>query len=157
MSKQQISTDLIIDLLIRDFFGQRELGVCLSSLCLLLSGSYSKIYDLSCDQTTKKILPIGDSVKKIMTHVFSIVLLLNCEFFPCHFGSNISHVQMFKLMFNDSLISQDFSKVRRFRPLSKLKAGIHLQRVLYLPKMIRASEKTLTRDKEWVHSGGHSS
>jgi len=44
--ENQISMDLIFDLIILAFFGRGELLVCHSELCRLVAGSYSKIHDV---------------------------------------------------------------------------------------------------------------
>lgn len=83
---------------------------------ILVSGSYSKIHDSSRDHTTKEILLIGDSIKKIKTLGFSHTFLI----------------------LNNGLISQDCWLVRCFR--QGLPERYSSSTVLCLSKMICASE-----------------
>ena len=52
--ENQISMDLIFDLIILAFFGRGELLVCHSELCRLVAGSYSKTHDSSPVMTCLK-------------------------------------------------------------------------------------------------------
>ena len=81
LSKKQISSDLVFDLLIRSFFGRGEFAVCHSLLCLLVSGSCLEIHDSS---------PVITRLKKSFKyHVFAPVGRFQLEliylYFPLSF------------------------------------------------------------------------
>lgn len=92
--------------------------------------------------TTKKILLMGDSVKKFKTHFLPMILLINRKVFRQPFQNRpfacldvLSKFDERKILNSRTL--QEGSNVRCFRRFSKLKVssnGIHLQRVLGFPK-----------------------
>ena len=85
-----MNIDLILDMHIVAFLGRGEFAVCHSRLWRLVSGSYSKIHELSitCDNATEEFwLPLK-AVQKIKTHIPPIGLLLSREVLWNHLGAH---------------------------------------------------------------------
>lgn len=128
------------------------LALCHSSLCLLVSGSYSKLLDcpLIANETCS-LATLSKKSRHFFRLSFSRLSLLDCEVFPFYFGTDVLHIQ--NLIVHSpflTMIPRECSHFRcfhRFRKLKPFLNSIYLQRVLCLPKVICASDNLEHRMK----------